>query len=138
MTTGCVIRYGEPVSAAREQEKGLARPYMLFGPDSTDTLSHVIEAVDHGFLIQAFQLQGDAVLTVQMVAGTGAADYAEDIIIDGQRIRVTPDNNVVFLPWPFRFRLQYSGSQMLGSFTVYAVPVHATFFEAVASSGRFA
>lgn len=139
MNVGCAtIRYGEPISAAREQERGQARPYMLFGPDSTDNLSHVIEAVDHGFLIQAFGLQGDAALTVRMSAGQGMSDYEEDIQLFGNRVRVTETNNVVFLPWPFRYRLQYTGSQPLGSFIVYAVPVHTTFLEPVASSGRWA
>lgn len=130
----CVIRYGRKTSAGFEQDRGEPRPYMLFGPDSVDPISHVIEAVDHGFMFQAFGLKGDATLTLQMVAGQRAADYAEDIIVDGRRIRLTADNNVEFVPWPFRYRMVYTGTQTLGSFTVYAVPVPVGFFEPVANS----
>lgn len=127
------IRTGFPVNAATEQEKGQFR--LLFGPDSTSDVSHVIEAVEYGFLIQAFNLQADDVLVVEMVAGLDAGGYQERMKINGQEVRITADNNVVFLPWPFRYQVRkIQGSSPVGSFTVYAVPVPFEYMGAVAGS----
>jgi len=116
------VRTGFPISAATEQEKKHYR--LLFGPDSIDPVSHVIEAVDHGFLLQAFNLGQSDVLEVEMVAGADSASYAQPVMINGQPVRVTADNNLVFLPWPLRYQLRkVQGSTPLGGFMVYAVPV---------------
>lgn len=122
--TSCngTIRTGFPVSAAMEQEKRHFR--LLFGPDSIDPVSHVIEAVDHAFLIQAFNLGASDVLRVEMVAGQDSASYAEPIQINSAFVDVTQENNLVFLPWPLRYQVRkIQGSTPLGGFMVYAVPV---------------
>ena len=123
--TGCAptgIRTGFPISAARESEKAHWR--LVFGPQSLEPVSHVIEAVDSAFLLLGFNLDAADVFEVDMVAGATNTEYSGPIIIDGQKVTLSGGNNLVFLPWPLRYRLRkVAGPTPLGQFMVYAQPV---------------
>ena len=128
------IRTGFPVAAATEQEKPQYR--LLFGPDSTEPLSHVVEASAHALLLQGFNLSASDVFDVEMVAGADSASYAAPIVIGGQKLQLSGQRNLVVLPWPMRYQLRkVQGSTPLGGFVVYAVPVPFEYLIGVGAAG---
>jgi len=145
-------RTGFPVTAGTDQEGQSFGP--LFDHRSDRPESDVFESVDFGILLQGFNLPefvpehmetvvapdgGTTTVTVppteyievEMVAGAGPPVHYQPIILNGRRLWLTSRNNVLFLPWPFRYRLVYHGSA-LGSFTVYQVPTPFEYMNAVA------
>lgn len=119
------FKIGLPVQSASDPasvaESGRASWTTLFDGRSTVPTSHIVTAAHSGLLLQAFGLESNEALNVQMVVGTHEGDKFENIMIRAQPLALSWDNNVLFIPFPGRFRLSYSGDR-LGSIYAYASP----------------
>lgn len=104
----------------------------LFDEHSTATASNVVLAHAHGQLFQAFGLAAGDIIRLQMVSGTYQNEVVQDVIIGGLPAQLTADNNILFVPFPGRFRLQYTGGN-LGAFHAYSMPVPFEHYPAMAA-----
>lgn len=104
----------------------------LFDERSMATASNVVMAQGHGLLFQAFGLQGADNIRLQMVSGTPQHEVVQDVLIGGLQAQLTAENNILFVPFPGRFRLQYTGAH-LGDFYACSTPVPYEYYPAMAA-----
>jgi len=105
---------------------------VLFDERSTQTASAVVIAHGHGLLFQAYGLQDGDSIRLQMVSGTYHDEVVQDVIVGSLRAQLTADSNVMFVPFPGRFKLQYAGAN-LTRFHAYSMPVPFEHYPAMAA-----
>lgn len=105
---------------------------VLFDERSTQTASAIVIAHGHGLLFQAYGLQAGDSIRLQMVSGSYHDEVVQDVIVGRLRAQLTVDSNVMFVPFPGRFKLQYTGSN-LTKFHAYSVPVPYEHYPAMAA-----
>lgn len=95
-----------------------ADPSVLFGPDSTNIISHIFDIGVLPCVIEQFEMgEGDMVF-VERVGGAGSGQYFNRLRIDGKTAILHNDNTALHLTLPGRYRLVYQGSTPLGAFLV--------------------
>ena len=127
------LNVGVPISGAPSLASDVDRDSWtrLFHEQSVSPLSHNLDASAHGVLLMGFGLMAGDSVCVEMVVGCKDGTYFEEIKVSDEcgscscrSLCLTSCNNILFVPYPIRVRLRYTGSR-LGLFNVFAAEVPA-------------
>lgn len=100
---------------------------VLFGPNSTDCISHVFTVDTLPLVIQAYGLANGECVQIEMVTGCGAGDeFAPLKYACGCCATLCDGRNTLVIPWEGRYRARLTGCS-LGDVRVIAYPTTVEF-----------